>query len=428
MPADSTAVLRSTDSGTVRSNLLGTTLVFALSTVVFVALHWRGIPLSPDGWAYWQAAVSLANGSGYRDFSGAPLTAWPPLYSLYLSLWVRLLGATGVALIAANGLLVILQSIVWLLAIRRIWCVERERRYMHAALGIAAYIALYVPLTFQAAHSANLGLLCAGVMILATWMTSQSLNKQNQYCWLAISIAAATLSLLSHNVNLALVAGCASALLITRRNSPRDLAVAAGLLIVPIAVWLVVRWYLGQLGSHAVGISIANFSAMQYAVQIAFVVGNLMVPSAFGLPFLVSSGLLAWCFWALLGAAKYQQSPAVRFTAGLVLISSGLTVLLFSLTSVTDPIGQRFVGWIPILIVPAILIRATRLGVAVFLIATACSLTPNIHRFVIFSAIHADLQPQREIGVLFPIEALISPNYTSGGPVQTDRGLLIAPP
>ena len=424
----STATALSTDLGPVRRNLLGTTAVIALSTAVFVALHWRGIPLSPDGWAYWQAAVSLANGSGYRDFSGSPLTAWPPLYPIYLSLWVRLLGATGVALIAANGLLVILQSVVWQLTIHRIWCVDREHRYMHAALGTTAYIALYVPLTFQAAHSANLGLLCASVMVLATWMTSQSLTKQNQSWWLAISITAATLSLLSHNVNLALVAGCASALLITRRNAPRDLALSAALLIVPIALWFAVRWYLGQLGSHPVGIGIANFSAMQYAVQMAFVVGNLMVPSAFGLPFLASSGLLAWCFWALLAPTKYQHPPAVRFTAGLVLISSGLTVLLFSLTSVTDPIGQRFVGWIPILIVPAILIRATRLGVAVFLIATACVLTPNVHRFVIFSAIHADLQPQKEIGVLFPIEALISPNYTSGPPVQTDRGLLIAPP
>lgn len=417
--------LMSVAAGSLRSSL---SLALVLSGSTFAALHWRGIPLSPDGWAYWQAAFSLANGAGYRDFSGSLLTAWPPLYPIYLSLWVRVLGATGLALIAANGLLVILQSIVWLLATRRIWYVEREHRYMHAALGIAAYIALYVPLTFQAAHSANLGLLCAAVMILATWMTSQSLNKQNQYYWLAISITAATLSLLSHNVNLALVAGCASALLITRRNALRDLAVAAGLLIVPIAVWLAVRWYLGQLGSHPVGIGIANFSAMQYVEQMAFVVGNLMVPSAFGLPFLASSGLLAWCVWALLAPTKYQCSPAVRFTAALVLISCGSTLFLFSFTSVTDPIGARFVGWVPVIIVPALFIYASRQSFAALIVVAAISLAPNIHRIAVFAAIHAVPHPTSEIGVLFPIGALISPKYIHGPPVQTNQGLLVAPP
>ena len=416
--------------GTFRSSLRATTLVIALSTAVFVALHWRGIPLSPDGWAYWQAAVSLANGSGYRDFSGGPLTAWPPLYSLYLSLWVRLLGATGLALVVANGVLIVGQSVLWFHTACSVWSDElrgqRERPY--TMLAVALYIALYVALTLQAAHSANLGFLCASMMILATWKTSYSLSTQRQSRWLAMAIVAAILSLLAQNVNLAVVAGSASALLITRHNAPRDFAVAAALLIVPVAIWLTVRWYLGQLGSHPVGIGIASFSALQYATQMAFVIGNSIVPSAFGAPFMVSLGLLAWCFWALLAQAKYQYPAAVRFTAAVALISSASTLLLFSLTSVTDPVGQRFIGWLPVLIVPALLIRAGRFTAVVLLIATVFVLTPNVHRLFIFSAIHANQLPRQEKGVLFPISALISPSYTSGSPKQTNRGLLIAPP
>ena len=413
--------------GAFRSNALGTAVVVALSTAVFVALHWRGIPLSPDGWAYWQAAVSLANGSGYRDFSGAPLTAWPPLYSFYLSLWVRVFGATGFALVIANGVLIVGQSVLWLHTVCRIWSVEPKDLSPYAVLAVALFIALYVPLTLQAAHSANLGFLCVSLMILATWEKSRSISMQSQLRWFTISIVAATLSLLAHNVNLALVAGCTAALLIIRPKTARDFAFAGGLLIVPTAAWLAMRWYLGQLGSHPMGIGIANFSSVQYATQIAFVVGNLMVPSAFRAPFVVSLGLLTWCFWALFAPAKPQHSAAIRFTAGLLLISSAFTLLLFTLTSVADPIGQRFIGWIPILIVPAILIRAARIKAVVLLIATAFVLAPNVHRLVIFSAVHANQLPRQEIGVLFPIGALISPSYTSGPPVQTDRGLLIAP-
>lgn len=413
---------------TTRISLIGTTVVIALSSVIFVALHWRGVPLSPDGWSYWQAAVSLANGSGYRDFSGNPLTAWPPLYSLYLSLWVRLLGATGIALVVANGVLIVCQSVLWFHTVRTIWSAEPGDRRPSVTLVVALYVALYVPLTLQAAHAANLGLLCASLMILATWKTSNQSGKPNDWRWLATCIVAAILALLAHNVNLALVTGCATALLITRHSSTRDFASAAGMLIVPIAAWLVVRWYLGQLGSHPVGIGIANFTAMQYALQVAFVVGNLIVPSSFGAPYLVSGLLLVWCCWSVSASANDQPAAAVRFVASVVLISSGLMLLLFSLTSVADPIGQRFVGWIPILIVPLVFIRAARLPTIFFLITVALIVTPNIHRFVIFSAVHADQRPQQQIGVLFPIGALISPNYTSGRPLQSERGLLIAPP
>lgn len=421
-------VSQSLSEGTARLRRLVLTLVVTLSTAVFVALHWRGIPLSPDGWAYWQAAVSLANGTGYRDFSGVPLTAWPPLYSFYLSLWVRALGATGLALVVANSVLIVGQSVLWFHTAYRIWSGEPKDQGSHAMLAVALYIALYVPLTLQAAHSANLGFLCASAMIVATWETSRRRSMQSQSQWLTISIVAAILSLLAHNINLALTASCASALLITRHNTPRDFMFAAGLLIVPVAAWLAVRWYLGQLGSHSVGIGISNFSAIQYAKQMAFVIGNLIVPSAFGAPFLVSSGLLAWCLWALFASEKHQHAGAARFTAVIVLISSGSTLLLFSLTSVTDPIGARFVGWIPILIVPAMLMYAARLGRFALLIATFAVLTPNVHRFVIFSTIHADQRPQKEVGVVFPISAFISPNYTSGAPTQTRRRLLVAPP
>ena len=117
-----------------------------------------------------------------------------------------------------------------------------------------------------------------------------------------------------------------------------------------------------------------------------------------------------------------------RFTAAIVVPASALIVLLFSVTSVTDPIGARFVGWVPVLIVPALLIYSSRVSLAALIVVAAIVLAPNIHRVAVFAAIHAVPQSPGETGVLFPIGALISPEYTTGPSVQTDHGLLIAPP
>lgn len=58
--------------------------------------------LSPDSMTYLSAADHLRSGRGLSDFTGEPLTVFPPLYPLMLApgtslLWVRLVGAVSVA-------------------------------------------------------------------------------------------------------------------------------------------------------------------------------------------------------------------------------------------------------------------------------------------------------------------------------------------
>lgn len=402
--------------------------VAALSTALFALLHWRGIPLSPDGWAYWQAAVGIANGAGYRDFSGNALIAWPPLYSIYLSLWVRLMGATGLALVMANGALIVLQSVAWFVAMRRILGVARVARPAPVNAAIALYVGIYVPLTFQAAHANNLGFLFACLLLHTTWQSFLAQTSERRTAWLLASIAAATLALLSHNINLAFVATCAFVLLLLQHQSRRDYFSAAQLFLIPVAIWLLVRWHLGQLGSHPVGAGLAQFGPFQYLIQTAAVIGNLVVPSVFGAPLFVSIALFAWCIWISVFRSQSKRAASTRFVVGIVVGNCALLILMFSVTSVTDPIGARFVGWVPLIVVPAILINVSRMGLAALIAATCLVLAPNIHRLIVFATIHADLGRQKEIGVLFPIGALISPTYTSGPAVETNRGLLIAPP
>ena len=94
--------------------------VIALSALAL--LNCRGIDLTPDGWAYWQGAVSLVEGKGYRYFSGNPIVAWPPLYSLYLAAWILVTGPTGLGLVIGNAFLISIQAWLWCYVLLTIWC------------------------------------------------------------------------------------------------------------------------------------------------------------------------------------------------------------------------------------------------------------------------------------------------------------------
>ena len=74
----------------------------ACGLLVIVATR-RAPHLSPDSMTYLSAAEHLRSGFALSDFTGEPLTVFPPLYPLILApggtslLWVRLVGAVSVA-------------------------------------------------------------------------------------------------------------------------------------------------------------------------------------------------------------------------------------------------------------------------------------------------------------------------------------------
>jgi hypothetical protein len=66
-----------------RSNLTSHALVGVLAAatavIVLVATR-RGVSVYNDSVHYISAARSLSEGHGYRDFTGQPLTTFPPLF------------------------------------------------------------------------------------------------------------------------------------------------------------------------------------------------------------------------------------------------------------------------------------------------------------------------------------------------------------
>ncbi len=98
-------------NGTNRTDGAAIAPIFGL--ICFALLHWKGLGLTPDGWALCQGSVSLVEQRTYSYFSGTPILAWPPVYLLYLGLWILALGPTALALIVANGVLMVVPVAAW---------------------------------------------------------------------------------------------------------------------------------------------------------------------------------------------------------------------------------------------------------------------------------------------------------------------------
>lgn len=66
-----------------------------LAMLIATAMLSIGITLGPDGWAYWEGSVSIIRGSGYSYFGGQTIVAFPPLFSMALSLAQSAFGVSG---------------------------------------------------------------------------------------------------------------------------------------------------------------------------------------------------------------------------------------------------------------------------------------------------------------------------------------------
>ncbi|MCT0253969.1 MULTISPECIES: hypothetical protein [unclassified Synechocystis] len=58
-----------------------------VTTILVYFLNKNSLVISFDSWSYWEAATSIAQGTGYKSLLGKSIVAWPPLFSLYLSIW-----------------------------------------------------------------------------------------------------------------------------------------------------------------------------------------------------------------------------------------------------------------------------------------------------------------------------------------------------
>src|SRR5574338_299034 len=79
---------------------------FIGSSLVFLAAINYGPGLSPDSIEYLAASNSLLRGTGFLSYNGLPITEWPPLYPIFISLIRFIFGTdSSISVVILNALL-----------------------------------------------------------------------------------------------------------------------------------------------------------------------------------------------------------------------------------------------------------------------------------------------------------------------------------
>jgi hypothetical protein len=393
---------------------------------LFILLHWQGIGLSGDGWALWQASVSLGGGHGYRTFSGEQIVSWPPLYSAYLSLWNIPFGPTGAGLVAANGVLIVGQAWLWSRLIDRLIADDGLALPPRVAMAVGVFVGTFIAVNQAVVLSHNLVYLLLPIYLWGLWSFSRQQRPMRDTATL---VTAGTLLLMAHNSCIAFVA--AAAVVMASRpmslSKPGQLMLSAMAIGIPVILWAALRHLLGQMGSHSLGWDVGRYGAGDYVLQLLSGPGNLLVSERY------CAGLVGWivlCAGAVL-LARASQTLALRFALIFVIAASAMLFVLFNISWIYDDLSRpRFVLFAPLLLLPLIVRTAMPRYPAATVILTALLLVPQLY----WAGIWAHRQLGASLSDLdFPRTfvshtAYISRNHLDGDPVTTPKGVLIAAP
>jgi len=359
-----------------RSGRLGPSTLSWLAAVVSVAalaysLRY-GIELTPDGWAYWQSSVSLLEGRGYRYFFGPTIIEWPPLYPLYLAGWEYFLGVSGRTLVLANIALAGVAAFNWTaIFLWPLWDHVRGSSHgderaiatedasakhgtLNASLTFASFlIVIFVSSTIVSFYRSVLAqnLVYAGLPILfyATFQCTQTCGRVF-LAWAGLNGLLVTVLLLAHNSAVTFLLPVA--VVLARCRSKSLMARTSAILlssVLPLAPWLAVRSWLGQLHSHPLGLGHSNFALAEYLDQMVGDTADLLLTVRFGLGFVALLFLIGYIWHQ---SKQENRSSiignAVRTNLLLAVLASLCLLGIFMVTWINDPLGTRFILFLPL--------------------------------------------------------------------------------
>jgi len=205
--------------------------------------------------------------------------------------------------------------------------------------------------------------------------------------------------------------------------------VRSGIATAVASYWLV---GIGFAAGHVIGLGRGRYTLAEYFWQMAAGTGWLLAPAAHGLSFISLISVLALALAALL--ARHEKAGALR--AGLLFVACGAAaiIVLFNLVWIFNELYGVYLLFIPFVLVPLAFVvgshRRPIAALAVMLIATV----PQLYWGVRWMErqrldVHAlGFTESHECTAFVPLRVYLEPAYRSGLPVQTTRGLLIAPP
>jgi len=327
-------------------------LAGALAALVYGLQHRMGIEINADGWAYWQGGQSIADGLGYRYFSGDPIVAWPPLYSLYLSTWIKLCGSKVLVLNLSNIILIFLQGVLWTLVYHYLYAVEPNcATFRYATTYAGLYVALTIPLYEKQILAHNLLYTILPIFVITIWKKINNLARPGRSYTIITSCLGISL-VETHISGIVYVAAAACLFAVAPNDCRRDRMVAAlVVLAVPLAAWILTAWWLAQIGGHP--IEWGRFSFMETFLQLSEGTSYFFLPRLgriIGLiALIVFSGALLSCFSKL-------RSNQTSFVIAFSLIPLFLLAVGFSITWLNGFVSEpRHLLIVPLLVIPILI-------------------------------------------------------------------------
>jgi hypothetical protein len=320
----------------------------------------------------------------------------------------------------ANALLISIQAGLWCYVLLTIWCEAGEAAVLPARLVVAVYIGLFTAVTQQGVLADVLKYTLAPLLLLATWEMQRADGSARSVQGTALAAIAGSLAILAHSNSVAFIA--ASAVLIGIRRWWGAAIVAT----MPLLVWTIVRQLMGQSGSHAIGVGVGHYDPATYLLQLVGAAGALLAPGQHGLPFLAAGAGLVL---TTVMARRRAGSQALRFAAVFVGLSAAFTWALFNLVWVKDPIGERFLLFFPIILVPLWVLASARGPLAGFVVCSLLILLPVLYwtGTGIWIRNTATFEGLGFPEGFAPRSARLSSSYPQGPPRETGSGLLLAP-
>ncbi len=375
--------------------------------------HRTGIEVNADGWAYWQGAQSIADGSGYRYFSGDPIIAWPPLYSLYLSTWIAPFGSEAIVLVFANSVLIFTQGLAWTFDYQ---CFAGNRFEANRINYPAFYIALTISLYEGSVLAHELFYTILPFFIGSSWMTiHHDGRRQSHSMMLTCALGVALVE--SHISGLVYIAAAASFFFVRRKGGGRGRAAGAlAILTIPSVAWIATAWRLGQFGGHP--LDGGRFSFLQTLSQMADGIGYFVLPSSKQALGIVCSLAI---FGVLLFRALEPKGERRLFVFIFTTISLALLAIAFSITWLNGFVSEsRHLLVVPLLAIPILIsyLMSSR-TVAMRVLAFSVFIMP------VTRTMNSDgsIDPQQWV----PIHAAISPIPRFGRTVNVAGRMLVGP-
>ena len=263
---------------------------------------------------------------------------------------------------------------------------------------LAAFIALFATINQRDVTSHNLAYTLLPFYLSAVWKYALGWSEKI----LSMLVLGAVLPL-TRNMALGFVGAGAFIIPVHRPHSVHRVVVASLIVATAVASCLLVGVGFGFAVGHVIGLGRGRYTLAEYFWQMAEGTGWLLAPAAHGLSFVSLISVLA------LATLLARHEKAGALWAGMLFVACGAAGTACLCCRIAPP-ADRGAG------------------------RDACRDRASVHWGVRWMErqrhdVHAlGFTESHECTAFVPLRAYLEPGYRSGLPVQTTRGLLIAPP